>query len=423
MAPPEVWHRDRISSDALFQMERIWKRIWFPGRTIRLRALRNVYVAQEGLVLHQDLAPETSTIRQHTKTDVADAQAAITEAAAAGRLARLQGDIVLCRRPGTGNYGHFLLEMLPMAYFAAQHWNRPARFMVQNTGGPLEGIMIQALARLGISGTAIIQAGREPVLVENLVVVEGLTDHGAYISPLVFHCLDQISQGIAAAAHENIFVSRGRALTRTLDHEAEISAHAALQGFGTFQPGNCSFADQVAVFKGASRIVGVAGATLSNIAFAQPGSEIIMLTPAHMPDTFFWFLCSLRGLKLIDIRCQSRPSDIGNPSWDGALSLDPEDAGIIFDTSATSAVFQKIPSPSAILDLFDPDFYAAPPGCDALEHYCKTGWKEGRDPSRQFSTTRYLRKYPDVAKAGLNPLLHYVEHGLGEGRSRFAARS
>ncbi len=413
MAPPEVWHRERISSAALYQMEQTWKRIWFPGRPIHIHAVRNVYVAQQGLVLHQDLTVEPSTIRQHAKADIAAAQAAI----AAGDVPKHQGDIVLCRRPGTENYGHFLLEMLPMAYFAAQHWNRPARFMVQAINGPLQAVMREALARLGISENLIIEAGNEPVLIENLIIVDGLTDHGAYISPLVFQCLDQLSRGLQVAASENIFVSRGRSPTRTLEYEAEISTRAALHGFKIVQPGEKSFAEQVAIFKGAARIVGVAGATLSNLAFAQPGSEIIMLTPAHMPDTFFWFMCCLRGLKLIDIRCRSQKSDIGNPEWDGSLSLDHEDENIIFDTNATSAFFKKLPNPQTVLALFDPAFYKAPPGSDPLEHYCKIGWKQGKDPSKHFATTRYLREYPDVAKAGLNPLLHYVEHGLIEGRA------
>jgi hypothetical protein len=33
-----------------------------------------------------------------------------------------------------------------------------------------------------------------------------------------------------------------------------------------------------------------------------------------------------------------------------------------------------------------------------------------------FDRDFYLRKYPDVAAAGVNPLRHYLEHGAGEGR-------
>lgn len=35
-----------------------------------------------------------------------------------------------------------------------------------------------------------------------------------------------------------------------------------------------------------------------------------------------------------------------------------------------------------------------------------------------FDGDAYLRRYPDVAGTGMDPLLHYVEHGLAEGRQR-----
>lgn len=35
-----------------------------------------------------------------------------------------------------------------------------------------------------------------------------------------------------------------------------------------------------------------------------------------------------------------------------------------------------------------------------------------------FDQTAYLRRYPDVIEAGMDPLLHYVMHGRAEGRAR-----
>ena len=37
-----------------------------------------------------------------------------------------------------------------------------------------------------------------------------------------------------------------------------------------------------------------------------------------------------------------------------------------------------------------------------------------------FDTAAYLAAYPDVAAAGVNPLLHYLVSGMHEGRSAFA---
>jgi hypothetical protein len=53
---------------------------------------------------------------------------------------------------------------------------------------------------------------------------------------------------------------------------------------------------------------------------------------------------------------------------------------------------------------------------DAVAHYCKIGWQEGRDPNPSFSTTEYLRRNWDVAVSGMNPLAHFIRHGQFEGR-------
>lgn len=52
----------------------------------------------------------------------------------------------------------------------------------------------------------------------------------------------------------------------------------------------------------------------------------------------------------------------------------------------------------------------------AAEHYSLFGWKQGKDPSAEFSTQFYLDNNPDVAEAGVNPLFHYVVAGTNERR-------
>ncbi len=53
---------------------------------------------------------------------------------------------------------------------------------------------------------------------------------------------------------------------------------------------------------------------------------------------------------------------------------------------------------------------------DALRHYAFEGWREGRDPAPWFSARRYLAANPDIAKAGWEPLHHYLTRGRFEGR-------
>ncbi len=54
---------------------------------------------------------------------------------------------------------------------------------------------------------------------------------------------------------------------------------------------------------------------------------------------------------------------------------------------------------------------------DPAKHYMKHGWKEGRNPSLYFNTKWYLERYKDVKNANINPLLHYERNGKYEGRS------
>ena len=77
---------------------------------------------------------------------------------------------------------------------------------------------------------------------------------------------------------------------------------------------------------------------------------------------------------------------------------------------------------AAVAKYFDPAYYrqmnddVTGSDSDLLDHYMSQGWKEGRDPSTDFSTQFYLEEYPDIDAAGINPLLHYALFGRVEGR-------
>ena len=47
----------------------------------------------------------------------------------------------------------------------------------------------------------------------------------------------------------------------------------------------------------------------------------------------------------------------------------------------------------------------------AAKHYVKWGWKEGRDPSKEFSTKAYLEQYPELLEKNWCPVFHYMLFG------------
>lgn len=67
----------------------------------------------------------------------------------------------------------------------------------------------------------------------------------------------------------------------------------------------------------------------------------------------------------------------------------------------------------ALLSLSTPGWWAVMPA----------GWRRARMSERLarkklFDGPAYLRLYPDVAAEGMDPLLHYIAHGMAEGRMR-----
>jgi glycosyltransferase involved in cell wall biosynthesis len=72
---------------------------------------------------------------------------------------------------------------------------------------------------------------------------------------------------------------------------------------------------------------------------------------------------------------------------------------------------------------FDPIYYLSNypdvrrADVDPLWHFVTNGWKEGRDPSADFDTTVYLNENSDVKQANINPFSHYLKYGRYEGRN------
>ncbi len=82
-------------------------------------------------------------------------------------------------------------------------------------------------------------------------------------------------------------------------------------------------------------------------------------------------------------------------------------------------------------DKFDAKYYlkkypdVKKAGVDPWQHYVKYGFKEKRcysaddEIARKFDSKFYLEAYPDVAKAKMDPLKHYLKYGRREGRRPF----
>jgi capsular polysaccharide biosynthesis protein len=423
MTYPLVVHRDQVPPEVLGAMQPTWRRRWFASRPVTQTIHDNVYVAGEGLVFTADLEVVPASIGQHQPHHIDQARAAIQSAS---NIPRHAGTTVLCKKSGAYHYGHWLLELLPRAYFARPHG--PARYLLHAVDEPLRTVMRQSLACLDIMPEACIETGSEPIRIERLVSVDGLTEHGGYMSPLVMQCMDAITRNIQPVEPRKIFVTRPKGADRCLVNQGYIEYLAPKYGYFVLDPAKLPFVEQVAHFKSATEIVGIAGSALSSLAFAQPGTRARNIAPATMPDTFFWFISGLRGLDYTEIRCATAPQGLHRQPPKTAHAADlipgPGDLELMFGVHRPLPVGDPDwPELGAHLyPLFDTDFYTAQRATTAgsvaelLDHYDRHGWREGLDPSPLFSTVRYLKANPDVADAGVNPLMHYIQYGHSDGR-------
>ena len=95
-----------------------------------------------------------------------------------------------------------------------------------------------------------------------------------------------------------------------------------------------------------------------------------------------------------------------------APPLDGADDGGAADPTIRAAVAEAFDT--AFYLTLNPDVAAA--GVDPIDHFLRTGWREGRDPSPAFSLSDYRDANPDVAASGMNPFVHFRLTGRAEGR-------
>lgn len=313
-----------------------WEQRRFAPRDIVIRVLREVIVAAEGLVFDVEGRLLRYSIRQHEPRMIDEASLAVRTAIAGGFARRYDLPLVLGKKRGAGNYGHWMIEMLPMLHLALSRLaDDRIGVLVHDTSDPLlGGIMQQTLRRLGIDDRRVRVSGPEPVFVRELIMVEGMTEHGSYMSPLVRDCHERLAHGIDGQGIERVFLLREAGMSRHFRDEPHMIRLAGERGFRAVSPSGLGLDGQIALMRDARVVAGVMGAAMTNLIYAREGTRAALFAPAVMPDTFFWFIANLGGLSYREIRCaQSGPGNDWNRDLDLAFqdfqgALDQELAAI-----------------------------------------------------------------------------------------------
>jgi hypothetical protein len=317
LIPPGPWRAMAVS----------FNRRVFSGRTVTVRLIEEAIIAGEGLVFDRDLNLVPGTNRLIPDDEVEQYRALAKQGRGAG-MRRITGMSVVCKTRAPGNFGHFLVDMFPKAWLATRLLHRRHfTYIVHDTA--LLPVVREAFTRIGVNPFAISVSDNMPVLCETAVVIDGLSAHGVYQSPLCGQALTDLAEAIPAAPYAKIFVSRHSGHRPLLNQEA-VEAVMRDHGFAVVDPAQMTLAEQISLFKGASTVVGPLGAALTNIAFCPRGSRIVALTAQSFPDTFFWFLSQHRGHDYREVRgldASGTPEEVG--SWNAGFTISDDDLAFI----------------------------------------------------------------------------------------------
>lgn len=339
--PPALHNRDLMPAEVLAAMAESWERGSFAPSQVRFALLRDVVITMEGLVFDRDGRLFACSVTQHSEAEIA--HGATWVARAGDRAPRHAGPCVLCKKRGGRNYGHWLLEMLPKMHLATRHLALPGlRHVVPAADGAMAPVIAGSAERLGVAAGQRIVLDHGPAWFDELVVIDGLTSHGGFMSPLVMAALDALAETVPDGGIRKLFVTRTSVGYRNIANQQAVFRAAAAAGYSAIDPGRMPLAQQIACFKGAREIVGIMGAAMTNIAFAAAGARVTLLAPAGMPDTFFWFIAGLRGLGYSEIRCRQTGPVRGITPWDTDIVVDPADFPAVFRNDGVHSAVSQI---------------------------------------------------------------------------------
>ncbi len=319
---PPIYQRHLIPDDAFKILNDRWstERIATPNTDFFL--LNNVYVVSEGLVFTENAVLITETKTAYTTQEIEAARQKLLAFIESKAELQTHPKAILCKKRGANNYGHWLAEMLPKAF-----WSRRVRgiqdwpIVVYKSYDDLNRIVVESLELINIQKDQVIFTEDQPVFFNELIIIQGLTSHAFFMSPLVFECMEFIAAKAPPGKSDSLYVSRKPSTTRDFEDEDFAKKIFSSYGYEECITAEMSFAAQVGTFKSARRMVGAMGAAFSNTLFCRPGTNVLLFSPASALELFFWHIASGKKLNYAEIRCREIGDQKGPLPWDRALHL------------------------------------------------------------------------------------------------------
>ena len=233
----------------------------------------------------------------------------------------LEEPVLYTTRYGVKNYGHCLTDIVPRIVQTIRLMP-DIRIALHPEFVPTAR---SALLALGCQADKIIFLDEQTTRIR----------HGFYASPCNIHPLIHAPSSLDIIRHaydektlirhapfkaEKLFITRKDAGTRHLINHANLADVLRCHGFVEVAVGGMSHLEQAALFHQAREIIGLAGASLTNVLYCRPGTRMTVLAPATMPALYFWDISAQIG---VDFRIGYFPVETASPGIHADFLVDP----------------------------------------------------------------------------------------------------
>nr|WP_272884917.1 glycosyltransferase 61 family protein [Candidatus Rhodoblastus alkanivorans] len=208
---------------------------------------------------------------------------------------RVSGPHLLAAQPGSPNFGHFLLDIVPLMALGRE-------IGAPMLSWPLRDWQRGIVARLGLKPGQLREIPAKNHFVAQPVVSNRMAGLGAHIAhPQAKKTFDAIRATVDLAAYDHLprrfFLMRGMKHGRALKNRAELAEALASHGVVSVQPEMLGFEEQVALFARAELAVAEFGAAMANVVFCPPGAKVVEIISEGQHDPWSAHLCAMLGLE------------------------------------------------------------------------------------------------------------------------------
>jgi capsular polysaccharide biosynthesis protein len=209
---------------------------------------------------------------------------------------RIDGEWLLVANSEKPNYGHYLLDIVPLIHLGATMQAR----MLTWTLKPWQRGLID---RLDAPPGLIREIRPEPVFLTHPIVSNrhsGVSSQNAHPHHRQAFATILANVRRATAAPETpkrVLVCRSLANSRNIVNRAEMIEALKPFGFAAIQPEKLSFDEQVLTFANADVVVCEFGAATVNAVFCRPGTKVVEIIAEGQHDPFSSHLLAMLGLE------------------------------------------------------------------------------------------------------------------------------